>query len=334
MTTVLDTASLDIVSSDTVDSPAATAAPEPALASWPVRAGAFAIDVLLGLAVIVTLGVLAAASPTHGWLWWVYVGVAVAVGGAMLLNRVVAPATTGWTLGRSVFGIRVATAGGDAGLVRLTLRELAHLLDTAALCIGWLWPLWDSRNRTFADLLARTEVRRVAVAEEHVRGVRRRAAVAMLAAALLCGSAVGLGYWSSYRQELTVQQARAQLADQGPRTVEQLLSYGIDSMDQDFARALTLTTDNYRTQLAEQQAAVRKAGPNTNEYWAVSSAVLPGSTKTEGTMLLALQGQRGIDPKNLKFLTATVRVDFRKIDGQWRVDNLTVLTKPQMNGAG
>jgi Mce-associated membrane protein len=329
VTAVLATASLA-----TVDSRPAAAAPEPSLASWPVRAGAFAIDVLLGLGVIATLAVLAYTSPIYGWLWWVYAGVAIAVMVAMLVNRVVLPATTGWTLGRSVFGIRVTTVDGDAGFVRLTLRDLAHLLDTVAVGLGWLWPLWDRRNLTFADLLARTEVHLVDVPEADVRDVRRRAAVVMLAAALLCAAAAGLGYLGVYRQELAVQQARAQLADQGPRIVEQLLSYGVDSMDQDFAKALTLTTDNYRPQVLEQQQAIHKAGPNTNEYWAVSSAVLPESTKTEGTMLLALQGQRGTDPKNLKFLTATVRVDFHKIDGQWRVDNLTVLTKPQMSGAG
>jgi len=53
------------------------------------------------------------------------------------------------------------------------------------------------------------------------------------------------------------------------------------------------------------------------------------------SMLLAMQGQRGTDPKDLKFITATVRVDFdRSRDGQWRVANLTVLKKPQMNTAG
>ena len=52
-------------------------------------------------------------------------------------------------------------------------------------------------------------------------------------------------------------------------------------------------------------------------------------------MLLAMQGQRGADPKDLKFITATVRVEFEKSgDGQWRVANLTVLKKPQMNQAG
>ena len=29
-------------------------------------------------------------------------------------------------------------------------------------------------------------------------------------------------------------------------------------------------------------------------------------------MLLAMQGQRGDDPSNLRFITATVRVDFEK----------------------
>jgi len=59
------------------------------------------------------------------------------------------------------------------GFVRLMIRDFAHLLDTAALFIGWLWPLWDSRNRTFADLLLRTEVHRV---DRPARDMRRFAA--------------------------------------------------------------------------------------------------------------------------------------------------------------
>ena len=70
---------------------------------------------------------------------------------------------------------------------------------------------------------------------------------------------------------------------------------------------------------------------------AVSSAVLstPEETPDHASMLMAMQGQRGGDAKDLKFITATVRVDFDKSrDGQWRVANLTVLKKPQMNQAG
>jgi Mce-associated membrane protein len=59
------------------------------------------------------------------------------------------------------------------------------------------------------------------------------------------------------------------------------------------------------------------------------------ATPEHASMLLAMQGQRGIDPSQLKFITATVRVDFDKSrDGQWRVANLIVLKKPQMNQAG
>ena len=68
---------------------------------------------------------------------------------AMAINRLLLPATTGWSLGRSVFGIRVVRRDGSpAGPWLLLLRDLAHLLDTAALFIGWFWPLWDSRRRT------------------------------------------------------------------------------------------------------------------------------------------------------------------------------------------
>ncbi|MDV3129998.1 RDD family protein [Mycobacterium sp. 21AC1] len=319
---------------DVLDTPDARPADDPQvtpvrLASWPARAGAFAIDVLFGLAVIATLGLLA-WSALDSWLWWVYAALAAVVMIAMLINRVLLPTTTGWSLGRSVFAIRVVGRGGTVGLLRLLVRDLAHLLDTAAVFIGWLWPLWDSRNRTFADLLLRTEVHCVDAPEQNVR---RRTGIVLLSAAVLCAAAAGVGYLGVYRQAQAVHQAQQQIAEQGPRIVEQMLSYGVDSVDQDFGEAQALVTDNYRPQLVAQQDAVRKAGPTTNEYWAVSSAVLSAS-KTEASMLLAMQGQRGINPQDLKFITATVRVDFRKSGDQWRVDNLTVLKKPQSGGEG
>ncbi|HEX2211870.1 MAG TPA: RDD family protein, partial [Mycobacterium sp.] len=67
------------------------------------------------------------------------------------------------------------------------------------------------------------------------------------------------------------------------------------------------------------------------------SAVLPNPpvTPDRGAMLLAMQGQRGGDANDLKFITATVRVDFEKSrDGKWLVENLTVLKKPLMNAQG
>jgi len=317
---------------DTVHAPDTDEASEPRLASWPVRAGAFAVDVLLGVAVIATMAVSAWSAPWLGWLWWVFVAAAAGAFVATAVNRLLLPTITGWSLGRALFGIAVRTRdGAPPGLLRLVGRELAHLLDTAALFVGWLWPLWDRRHRTFADLLLRTEVHD---AERPQRDMRRPAAVALIAATVLCALAVGLSYLVVYRPQRAVDVARAQIAEQGPRIVEQMLSYTNETLQQDFSHAQSLTTDGYRDQLIAQQQVVQQAGATSNEYWAVSSAVLSASAN-QAAMLIAMQGQRGTDPKDLKFITATLRVDFEKSDdGQWKVANLIVLKKPQMNVGG
>jgi Mce-associated membrane protein len=298
-------------------------------ASWPARAGALAVDLLPGAAVIATMELLRHTTPLWSWLWWVFTATEVVAALATVVNRTALPAMTGWTLGRALLNIRVVCQDGrQAGLFRLLLRDAAHLVDTASLFVGWLWPLWDSRNRTFADLLLRTDARAVEPAQGNVR---RIAGIVFLVAALLCAAGSGLAYQSVYRYDRAVEKTRAEIAEQGPRMVEQMLSYGTATLKDDFARAQSLATDGYRPQLINQQQAVQKAGATANEYWAVSSAVLSASPE-QAAMLVALQGQRGADPKSLKFITATVRVDFeRSGDGHWRVANLTVLKKPQTN---
>jgi Mce-associated membrane protein len=307
-------------------------APELPTASWLARAGAFSIDVLLGIAVIATMALLTLSAPQRGWLWWALTATAGLIFVLVAVNRVVLPWLTGWSLGRAVFGIAARKRDGSpVGLARLVGRDLAHLLDTAALLVGWLWPLWDRRRRTFADLLLRTEVHKV---DRPQRDARRPAAMALIAATLVCAAGVGLSYLVVYRHDRAVDTARAQISEEGPRIVEQMLNYDVETLQQDFSHAQSLTTDAYRPQLIAQQQAVQKAGATKNEYFAVSSAVL-SATQQHASMLVALQGQRGSDPKDLKFITATVRVDFDKSrDGQWRVANLTVLKKPHMNQAG
>lgn len=214
---------------------------------------------------------------------------------------------------------------------RLLGRDAAHLLDTAALFLGWLWPLWDRRRRTFADLLLRTEVRPV---PPPARDVRRWTAIALVVATLLCMVAVALSYAVVYRHERAVDDTRRQIAEQGPRIVEQMLSYQDQTLQQDFSNAQSLTTEAYRPQLIAQQQAVQQSGVVSNEYFAVSSAVLSATPDT-ASMLMAMQGQRGADAKDLKFITATVRVDFEQApDGKWLVSNLNVLKKPMMNAQG
>ena len=327
----------------TTDATPDTDVPEVDRASWSSRAGALLVDVLPGAAVIVTMGLLALASPADGWARWAFTGAAAVALFATAVNRLMLPATTGWTLGRALCGIAVrhsagSGAGSDAGAAvgigRLTLRECAHLLDTLAVFVGWLWPLWDRRRRTFADMLARTEVIGV---ERPARNVRRLVALVLITAAVVCAAAAGVAYLTVYKHERAVDAARAQIDEQGPRIVEQMLSYSADTLAADFARAQGLTTDAYREQLIAQQQAVQGSGATSNEYWAVNSAVLtnPPVTPDHASMLLAMQGQRGNKPEDMKFITATVQVEFEKAsDGRWRVANLTVLKKPLMNVAG
>ncbi|WP_413642738.1 RDD family protein [Mycobacterium sp. RTGN5] len=310
---------------------AADQVPAAVQASWLARAGAFAVDVFFPAGVVITCLLVAQSASISGlgWLRWTAIALAAVVFLAMALNRLLLPSIAGWTLGRSLAGIVVVRRdGAPVDPWRLLVRDLAHVLDTAAVFLGWLWPLWDSRSRTFADLIVRTEVHRV-VCERPNR--RRLAGAVLVALAVLAGAATALGYFGVYRPELAIEQSREDLAVQGPKIVQQMLSYNVATIDADFARARGLVTDSYRQQLVAQQDSVRKAGPVDNDYWVTNSAVLT-NTRDRAEMLLLMQGQRGEAPKQ-RMITATVQVSFeRSASGQWQVANLSVLAKPNTAG--
>ncbi|WP_238602265.1 RDD family protein, partial [Mycobacterium avium] len=146
-----------------VEQTATTGTPEPvreALAPWHSRVGAFAIDVAPGAAVIATMALVSFTVPARGVWWWVGVCVLGVVTLLVLVNRLLLPVITGWSLGRALAGIAVTPRTGAApGPWRLLLRDLAHLLDTASI-VGWLWPLWDSRRRTSVPASMSANVRR------------------------------------------------------------------------------------------------------------------------------------------------------------------------------
>jgi uncharacterized RDD family membrane protein YckC len=68
-------------------------------------------------------------------------------------NIVLRQGRTGYTLGKTVVGIRLVDAGSDVpiGAALCFLRQLAHVLDSLLCYLGWFWPLWDARRQTFAD---------------------------------------------------------------------------------------------------------------------------------------------------------------------------------------
>jgi Mce-associated membrane protein len=303
------------------------------LAPWHIRVGAFAVDVLPGAAVAATMALVALTVGEHAVWYWICVSVGGLAILLVLVNRMLLPTITGWSWGRALFGIAVVRRDGTApGAGTLLLRDLAHLLDIASVFVGWLWPLWDSRRRTFADIVLRTEVRRVEP-DERPREIRRWTAAAVLTAAGLCLAGTAVGYGVFYADAQAADQTRAQIRTQGPKIVAQMLTYDPKSLRDDFARARSLATDKYRGQLSAQQDAVEKGHPVVNEYWVIDSSI-QSATPDRATMLLFMQGRRGTAPEQ-RYISATVRVNFVKDrDSHWLVDDLTVLTKPKAPGNG
>ncbi|MCV7429246.1 RDD family protein [Mycobacterium montefiorense] len=305
---------------------------ENALAPWHIRACAFAVDVLPTTAVATTMVLVSFSVPARGLWWWLCVSVLGIAILAMLVNRLLLPIILGWSLGRALCGIAVTRSDDAAiGAWGLLLRDVAHLLDTVSV-VGWLWPLWDSQRRTFADMLLRTEVRS-RVPELPRADIRRWTGIAVLTAAGLCLAGVVVSYAVVYSRDRATDETRAQIAIQGPKIVAQMLTYDPMTLHDDFARAQSLATDNYRGQLKAQQDVVQKGNPVINEYWVTDSSI-ESASPDRATMLLFMQGRRGAAPEE-RYITATVRVQFAKDgDGHWRVDNLTVLTKPKPPGNG
>jgi Mce-associated membrane protein len=307
--------------------------PQNSLAPWNIRASAFAVDVLPGLSVVTTMALVSLTLPLRSAWWWLCITVIGVVVLLLLVNRLLLPTILGWSVGRALCGIAVSQRDGAAtGAWGLVLRDLAHLLDTASILVGWLWPLWDPRHRTFADMLLRTEVRR-AEPDERLPNIRRWTAAVVLAAAGLCLLGAGVSYAVVYSRDRATDQTRAQIATQGPKIVAEMLTYDPKSLRDDFARAQSLATDKYRGQLAVQQDVVQKGKPVVNEYWPTGSSI-QSATPDRATMLLFMQGRRGAAPDE-RYISATVRVTFAKgADHHWRVDDLIVVTKPKPPGNG
>lgn len=302
--------------------------PESRPAGWRVRAAALAIDLLPGAIVVAAMALVALCFPPAGVWWWLAVTIAGLAILATAVNRTLLPVITGWSLGRAFAGIEVVRSGGKTepvGVGRLLLREVAHLLDTLPIFAGWLWSLRDKRRRTFADILTRTEVIPAAI-RRPPRGARTRTAAAFVAAATLGVVAAAAGYLLVFQREDAADVARSQLSRQGPKIVADMLSYDPQTLQDDFARAQALATEKYREQLVPQQDAIRNGTPVPN-YYRIADAAVVNATAHRGTMLLFLQGQRGTAGKE-RLISATVRVTFAKSAGDWRVDDLTVVSRP------
>ncbi|TVS86163.1 RDD family protein [Mycobacterium helveticum] len=266
---------------------------EAVLAPWRSRAGALAVDIVAGAAVLTTTKLAALALPLHGRWWWVCVLLGAV---AILLSAVNWLAFGGQSLGRAIFGITIMHRGTcPVGPWRLLLRDLAL------------------RHRSDHNL-------------------RRITGAVTLSAAALCATDATITDTAVRHHDQQLTGASAQIAAIGPRMVEQMLSYCPETVENDFTRARTLASDDYRSELAAQQLAALKAGPVRNEYRVTNSSVLSAESG-RAVMLLFLRAVRGTPPDQ-RYIATAVRVNFVRSGGaQWRVDHLTVVAEPRPVGA-
>jgi uncharacterized RDD family membrane protein YckC len=136
--------------------------PAAAYASWGARFGAYLVDGLITvpfviIALVLGMGTDDAGLPTINAFYYIGILGAVVVSG---YNRWFLAGKTGQTWGRKALGIRLVSeaTGQPIGAGNAFVRDLAHIVDSLACYIGWLFPLWDAKKQTFADKIVKTLV--------------------------------------------------------------------------------------------------------------------------------------------------------------------------------
>ena len=135
---------------------------------WGSRVGAVIIDAIPNVGVFVILASLFGTSTTTGNDFSLQLtGVPAAVYFVFALawfvyNWLHLQGTKGQTVGKRL--LKIAVYGVDRRPIGMDLtfvRRLAHIVDAIPCLIGYLWPLWDRENRTFADMIMSTRVYKV-----------------------------------------------------------------------------------------------------------------------------------------------------------------------------
>lgn len=152
--------------------PAQAYASTSAYAGWGSRVGAYLLDqvfmIPFAIPYLVGFGLLFANLREDGTMGSDGVTVAgialVGIGGLVMLagviwNRYVLGGR-GQSWGKKKLGLWLVSSstGRPIGGGMAFVRDLAHLLDSWSMMIGYLWPLWDERRQTFADKVCSTVV--------------------------------------------------------------------------------------------------------------------------------------------------------------------------------
>lgn len=131
--------------------------PRHLLADWGTRVHGALIDHGLPSGIIVVLLILSAVAQSAGLFFTVLVLGAIGSTAFAIWNSCYRQGETGQSLGKKSAGTRLVSiqTGQPIGFGMAFVRQLAHGLEFG---IGYLWPLWDDQNQTFADKICSTVV--------------------------------------------------------------------------------------------------------------------------------------------------------------------------------
>lgn len=154
--------------------------PLPRFAGWWQRVGAVIIDGIVSIVFFLPAIIVIAAGPkeitacsgfersqlcevpTSGTT---ALGVLLYAGGfflfLMLYCRRVGSRGQSWGMSATGYKIVDERTGAVIGTGRAVGRYFARILSAMPCYLGFLWPLWDSENRTFHDMIVRTRAVRV-----------------------------------------------------------------------------------------------------------------------------------------------------------------------------
>jgi uncharacterized RDD family membrane protein YckC len=150
--------------------------PVPRYAGWGQRLGATILDGLIAIPFYVPGAVAIAAGPKHvvfrtdgfegAGLYEEPTGGTVALAVLLYLAGAIVYVTwycrrvgrTGQSVGMKAAGYQIvdAQSRSNIGTGRAVGRYFAKILSALPCYLGFLWPLWDSENRTFHDMLVGT----------------------------------------------------------------------------------------------------------------------------------------------------------------------------------
>jgi uncharacterized RDD family membrane protein YckC len=126
------------------------AIPEPV--GWGTRVVSWLID---GLPIVVVLGICSAIGNTAVTA----IGYVLSLG-YLIWNSGYQQGTTGQSIGRGVAKTKLISeeTGQPIGFGNAFLRQIVHIVDGLPCNIGYLSPLWDEKNQTWADKIMKTLV--------------------------------------------------------------------------------------------------------------------------------------------------------------------------------